>query len=260
MHFVSILSMHNNTQNNTNYNQPSPFKEQLSNIGHFINDIIDLEQLQQLRDLIDINILKVIDDRIAILSASESPGSVETDSDTSLLGTSSETSILISDDEDDIDLIIHDIDNNKYDGIFLGNVIVKDKEKKFGKRGRKKHNVSMDFTLNLSDIKQNKNKKFYAKDVKLDNFVLSTNHSLTLEIKLKKYPQISGEYTMIIPQEEKVTVIDNGVFCCCEALYEQQSEYECDSINTDHQQTKHGKNRNTNLPKFSNVSLNIYNK
>ena len=106
------------------------------------------------------------------------------------------------------------------------------KERTFGKQGRKQHDVSTDIPLYPTKvIEQNEKGQFYVKDVKIK--------SLILEVSLKKYQEMSGHLTLIIPDDEKKKQIDNGVFCCCEMLYEQQSEFEENDDEDNKTKTKH---------------------
>ena len=164
------------------------FSISIPNLQHF-NHLNNIDQLQDLRDLID--------KRISILSSESELIDTESRSDESCLGTSSETSILISDDD------LNDIEQQIFDHLFTANIILDDKERKFGKRGRKLHKVSMDIPIDLSNIKQNRNGQFHAKNITLDHFVLSTNKSLTLNVNLRKYPEISGNCRLIIPRKRK---------------------------------------------------------
>ena len=134
---TSLLNSVHKSNNISYLSEDSYLNNQLNKIQDFINHINDIEQLQDLRDLIDDNILKLIDQRIHILNSSELDIDIESRSDISYSSNSSETSI--SDDNDeDIDLYLDD----NYENIFTANIILDDKTKRFGKRGRKLHNVS----------------------------------------------------------------------------------------------------------------------
>ena len=142
---------------------------------------------------------------------------------------------------------IHNIDAAKDEvisnDIFFCDLILIDENRKFGKKGkgRKRHKVKMNQRLfpdkhqyqqSTFQVYRNKAGDFYVKNIALDDLVFTgqwdewIDAELQLKIYLKKDTKIIGySDPFMVPESEKIEIIDNGVMCCCGATQEQKADY-----------------------------------